>query len=97
MGDGASLRVWETGTGALLRALECRGPHNDICSLLTYQRASDGRPRIAAGSHGGQLCIWDGDDFRVLHNVEVSPGGHALRLLAVYEEPTSGRTRLVTG
>jgi WD40 repeat protein len=88
--------VWDTGTGAFLRAL--RGPEHDdgFRCLVTYQQRSDGRPRVAAGSSGGHLCIWDGDDFQVLHIVQTSDG-ISCGCLAVYEEPTRGRTRLVTG
>jgi hypothetical protein len=96
MDDGACLGVWETGTGAFLGALQ--GPDDSlVCSLVTYQRPSDPRFRVAAGSEGGYFCIWQGDDFRVLHVIQTNQSGFAVRWLAVYEEPTSGRTRLVTG
>jgi WD40 repeat protein len=96
-GDGTSLGVWNTGTGALLQDLKCRGPDNDIWCLMTYQRASDGRPRVAAGSEGGYVSVWDGDDFRVLQVIQTNQRGFAVRWLTVYEEPASGGTRLVTG
>jgi WD40 repeat protein len=89
------LGVWDTGSGAFLQALQ--GPDDYVWSLLTYQRGSDGRPRIAAGSHRSSLRIWDGDDFEVLHNTSTDPEARPLHHLAVYEEPASGRTRLVTG
>jgi hypothetical protein len=96
VGPGALLGVWDTGTGAFLGALTGPpGVKETVWSLVTYQRPSDGRPRVAAGSRGGQLCIWDGDDLRVLHSIQISPEGRAR--LAVYEEPTSGSTRLVNG
>jgi WD40 repeat protein len=94
--DGQSkscLHVWDTGTGAFLRTLEGR-KFNDF---ITYQRPSDGRPRIAAGSNGGHLCIWDGDDFSALHTIWANHEKCALQRLVMYEEPTSGSTRLVTG
>jgi hypothetical protein len=95
LGFGAALGVWDTGTGAFLGALECpRGP-DVIHSLVTYQRPSDGRPRIAVGSAGGRLSIWDGDDFQFLHTIKAAQGN--VNCLAAYEEPTTGRTRLVTG
>jgi hypothetical protein len=95
-GTVPALSVWDTGTGAFLGALQ--GPDDSVvCSLVTYQRPSDGRPRVAAGSDGGHLCIWDGDDFQLLHTIRANPEGLAVGNLAVYEEPTSGRTRLVTG
>jgi hypothetical protein len=93
VGDGYTLGVWDTGTGAFLGALE---PKSFSC-LVTYKRPSDGRPRVAAGSRGGDLCIWDGDDFRVLHAIQTNLLRSAVSCLAVYEEPTSGRTRLITG
>jgi WD40 repeat protein len=92
---GAALGVWDTGSGALLGALQ--GPDHLFCSLVTYRRASDGRPRVAAGSDGGYLCIWDGDDFQVLHTIRTNRKALPLDHLAIDEEPTSGRTRLVTG
>jgi WD40 repeat protein len=95
VGGGATLCVWDTATGAFLGALQ--GPHHVVCSLITYQRASDGRPRVAADSREGPLCIWDGDDLKLLHTIRAHPEGYRLDHLAVYEEPTSGRTRLVTG
>jgi hypothetical protein len=91
-----ALGVWDTGTGAFLGALES-SPRNEVLgSLLTYQRASDGRTSIAAGTTG-HLCIWDGDDYRMRHSLLTHPTGYSVRLLAVYEEPTGKRTRLVSG
>jgi WD40 repeat protein len=97
LGGRGSLGVWDTGTGAFLGALQ--GPEHEFAftSLVTYQRPSDGRPRIAAGSNGGDLCIWDGGDFQLLHNIRTNGGRPTGIRLAVYEEPTSGSTRLVTG
>jgi WD40 repeat protein len=97
-GADAFLGVWDTGTGAFLGALQVPGPAPcDSESCITYQRPSDGRPRVAAGSSRGRLCIWDGDDLQLLHTVQVNAKQRALTCLAVYEEPTSGRTRLVSG
>jgi hypothetical protein len=96
VGDARVLAVWCTGTGELLGALPCLEPAREFTSLVTYQRPSGGT-RIAAGLDGGHLCCWDGDDLQVVHAVEAGPGGAAFLCLAVYEEPTSGRTRLVTG
>jgi WD40 repeat protein len=95
VGSGADLCVWDTGTGALVQSLQ--GPDRAVWSLLTYQRPSDGRPRVVASSDGGHLCIWDGDDMQLLHTITVSEEGDPVLGLAVYEEPTSGRVRLVTG
>jgi WD40 repeat protein len=92
---GANLGVWDTATGAFLGALQ--GPDHVVCSLVAYQRASDGRPRIAAGSEGGYLCTWDGDDFQLLHSIRAYREACPIHNLAVYQEPTSGRTRLVAG
>jgi hypothetical protein len=96
--------VWETGTGAFLQALHAPTPGHVSRSLLTYQRPSDGRPRIAAGFYGGHDSIpqlggiWDGDDFHVRTAIDSSPSlGSTISCLAVYEEPMGGRTRLVTG
>jgi WD40 repeat protein len=90
------LGVWDTGTGAFLQALQ--GPDESIVwSLVTYQRPSDGRPKVAAGAEGGRLCIWDGDNFQLVHEIVASAEGRAVLCLAVYEDPASGSTRLVTG
>jgi hypothetical protein len=100
VGSGAPLGVWDTGTGAFLPALggaQRREVGVRVTSLLTYQRPSDGRPIIAAGSERGQLTIVSGGDGRSLHAIPTSTEGEAVICLAVYEEPTSGRTRLVTG
>jgi hypothetical protein len=91
-GVGALLGVWDTGTGAFLGALQGSEPGHESTSLLTYQRASDGRPRVAAGFDRGRLCIWDGDDFQLLHTVLTNPDQHCVKRLAVYEEPTGGRS-----
>jgi WD40 repeat protein len=98
VGPDTTLGVWDTGTGAFLGALQGPGPapsRSEAC--LTYRRPSDGRPRIAVGSNRGRLCIWDGDDFRPLHDIQVNANDRAVRHLAVYEEPRSRRARLVTG
>jgi WD40 repeat protein len=94
VGPGVALCVWDTATGAFQGPLQ--GPGQVVWSLLSYQRGSDGRPRIAAGSHGN-LRIWDGDDFQLLHAIRPDEEARPLDHLAVYEEPKSGRTRLVTG
>jgi hypothetical protein len=96
-GAGVVLGVWDTGTGAFLGSLQGPEPDYNVQSLLTYQRPSDGRPRVVAGTLHGQLCIWDGDDLQGLHTVEANADERPVRCLAVYEEPTSGSTRLVTG
>jgi WD40 repeat protein len=88
------LAVWDTGTGAFLGALPCPAK---VVSLVTYQRSSDGRPRIAAGSDKGHLTVWDGDDLALAHHIVVGANGQPVRCLAVYGEPISGSTRLVTG
>jgi hypothetical protein len=89
--------VWDSGTGACLWALEGLDRDHEFTDLATYQRPSDGRPRIAAGSNRGRLCIWDGEDFRLIHRIVTSAKGVSVRHLAVYEEPMSGKMRLVTG
>jgi WD40 repeat protein len=97
VGNNDVLGVWDTGTGAFLQALQGPGGTEGVRSLLTYQRPSDGRPRVAALFSGGQLYIWDGDDFQILHIVPTTAEGSFTTFrLAVYEEPTSGSTRLVT-
>jgi WD40 repeat protein len=93
----SSLQVWDTGTGAFLRAFEGVEPDEDSKILVTYHRPSDGRPRIAAGMKDGHLCVWDGDDFTALQTVQTNTEGLCVNRLAVYEEPRGGRTRLVTG
>jgi WD40 repeat protein len=89
------LGVWDTGTGAFLRALTY--PETEFTSLITYQRRSDGRPRIAGGSNTGDVVIWDGNDFRLLQAMEADGRAQPVLRLYMYEETTSGRTRLVTG
>jgi hypothetical protein len=90
------LGVWDSGSGAWLAALQA--PRSQFFqSLVTYQRGSDGRPRVAAGSNKSHVCIFDGDDYRTLRVVEAARDRLPIHSLAVYEEPTSGRTRLVTG
>jgi hypothetical protein len=91
--NSPSLVVWDSGTAAFLCALNGPEGGHDVWSLLTYQ-LSDGRPRIAAGFNKGNLCIYDGDDFHLVHNIQAGPEGHRVDHLAVYEEPTSGKTSL---
>jgi hypothetical protein len=92
------LHVYDTGTGALLRALEGPETNQDPTkNLVTYQRPSDGRPRIASGISDERLGIWDGDDFSVLHAIQTNDHGYHVQCVAVYVEPTSGRARLVSG
>jgi hypothetical protein len=97
LGAGDDLGVWDTGTGAFLGGLLAPQAAGMFTSLVTYQRASDGRPRVAAGADEGHFSVWDGDDFQLLHTITATAEGRPVRCLAVYEEPTSGRTRLVTG
>jgi WD40 repeat protein len=90
--DEGYIGVWDTGTGALLHELMPGG----CTSLVTYHRQPDGRPRVAAGTTLGQVLIYDGDDFRLVGTIsEEGLGEHIFRVIT-YEEPTSGRTRLVT-
>jgi WD40 repeat protein len=96
VGAARCLSVWDSGSGTWLAALQAP-PSHSFESLVTYQRPSDGRPRVAAGSNKGQLCIFDGDGYKALRVTETSPDRRPIHSLAVYEEPTSGRTRLVTG
>jgi WD40 repeat protein len=91
------LHVWDSGTGVCLRALEGLDPVHEFTEVMTYQRPSDGRPRIAAGSNRGRLCIWDGEDFQLLHRIWTSTRRVPVRHLAVYEAPMTGTIRLVTG
>jgi hypothetical protein len=96
LGQDRCVGVWDTGTGAFVRALHGPQRGQEFWSLTTYQRPSDGRPRIAAGSARGHLCVWDGDDFSALHTIETNPEGRSLAKIVVYEDPNTGRTRLVT-
>jgi hypothetical protein len=97
VGNGVVLGMWDTATGAFLQALQPPRPGQCAWTLVTYQRRSDGLPRIAAGFRGGRLQIWDGDDFSILHTMQV-PGAERRipTCLVVYEEPTGGSTRLVS-
>jgi WD40 repeat protein len=96
-GDTSALCVWDTGTGAFLSGLQGPDPGRACRILVTYQRPSDGRPRVAAACDGGHLSIWDGDDLQLLRTIVASADARAVSCLAVYEEPISGSTRLVTG
>jgi WD40 repeat protein len=96
-GADGTLGVWDTRTGAFLGGLQGPDPGSVYRCLLTYERASDGRPRVAAGSNGGHLSVWGGDDFQVLHALVASAEERPVQGLAVYDNPTSGSTRLVTG
>jgi hypothetical protein len=95
--DGTCLGVWDTGTGAFVGDLRGLPSDYHVRSLVTYERPSDGRPRIAAGSETSYFCIYDGEDYSTLRAVPTTPKYTAVTRLAVYEEPTSGRARLVTG
>jgi hypothetical protein len=97
LGTGVILGVWDTKTGAFLGGLQAPQAAGMFTSLVTYQRPPDGRPRIAAAFGRGRFGVWDGDDFQLLHAIAATAEGRPVRCLAVYEEPTSGRTRLVTG
>jgi WD40 repeat protein len=90
-GTERCLAVWDSGTGALLMMLE-----QNCTSLVTYQRPSDGRSRVAAGTTRGQLHIWDGDDFRLVTIIQRVTAGGPIPRLIVYHDPASGKTRLVT-
>jgi hypothetical protein len=70
-------------------------PDRDYRNLATYRRPSDGRPRIAGGDHEGRLCIWDGDDLSLLNAVSTNVDGCCVQRLLVYEEPVTGKIRLV--
>jgi WD40 repeat protein len=94
-GPGALVHVWDSGTGALLGTLEGPQPDRDYSNLVTYRRPSDGPPRIAGGDHEGRLLIWDGDDYSTVHAVSTNVDGHQVERLVVYEEPVTGRMRLV--
>jgi WD40 repeat protein len=96
VGGGVFLDVWDTETGASVRGLQGRQGGLKFRCLLTYQRPSDGRPRIAAGAERGHLSIWDGDDLALAHHIVAGYEGRPVRCLAVYEEPISERTRLVS-
>jgi hypothetical protein len=97
LGVGSALAVWDTGTGAFLGALRAPGGTNGCRSLVTYQRPSDDGPRVAAAFGRGRFGVWDGEDFRLLHLVVADPEGRPVRCLAVYEDPTGGSTRIVSG
>jgi hypothetical protein len=86
------LAVWDLISGAFLRGFEA-----DVWSLATYHRPSDGRPRIAVGVAGGELVIYDGDDFVVLGTAQSHPETDGVTQLAAVEIPGSGATRLVSG
>jgi hypothetical protein len=92
-GSNRFLGVWDSENGAFLRALPCDSP----MLLLAYERHSDGRPRVAVGGCDGCLYDFDGDDYRLLHRFQTNPGQEfPVDNLAVYEDPRSRRTRLVS-
>jgi hypothetical protein len=69
---GQPLGVWDTGTGTFVGALESPQPDYSV-QCVTYQRQSDGRPRVAAATNPNRLCIWDGDDLQLLHSFKIYP------------------------
>jgi hypothetical protein len=88
-GGDRCVGAWDTETGALLHMLPC-----ECTSLVTYQRPSDGRARIAAGTIHGRVLVLDGDDFCLLStSTRDGEGGAILRLVA-YHEPKNGGTFL---
>jgi hypothetical protein len=95
LGHGASLGVWDTATGAFLGALQAPKRARDMECLLTSQRPSDGRPRVAGAFNGGRLAVWEGDDLQELHTMHTKADTRTAYGLAVYEEPWSGSTRIV--
>jgi WD40 repeat protein len=94
-GDWQSLGVWDSSTGKFLRALG-GPPFAAVSSLVTYQRSLDERPRAAAAFDTGQLCIWDLDDYQLCHTIRTDQNRGRVELIN-YEDPVSGRTRLVSG
>jgi hypothetical protein len=95
--DGDFLGVYDTGTGAFLRALQASRREPRLHRMVTYQRPLDGRPGVAAADDG-RVCVWngDGDDPHALHTLPVKDDDGGWLALIVYEEPTSSRTRLVS-
>jgi hypothetical protein len=91
------LGVWDTRAGAFLGALTLPHTHQTFRSLVTYQRPSDGRARVAAGSDGGSFCIFDGDDLRLVREIQTVAGDCHVHSLLAYHEPTTGTTRIVSG
>jgi WD40 repeat protein len=91
------LGVWDTQTGRCLSALQAppspEGPRH-VVSLCPFEIG--GRPRIAAGMEGF-LCVYDGDDFAVLHTIRTLRPEMQISCLAAFTEPGDGRTRLVMG
>jgi hypothetical protein len=99
VGPDVCLGVWDSGTGIFLRCLdpveESIYVINAVLSLVTYQRLSDNSPRIAAG-YQGWFCIWHGDDYSILQVIKPALGvPDGVDKIVVYDDPGSGRTRLV--
>jgi hypothetical protein len=101
VGTRFCLSVWDSNTGAFLRCLD---PVEEsiyvigaVLTLVAYQRLSDNSPGIAAG-YRGCFCIWHGDEYSVRHVIRSDPGGQfGVSHLVAYDDPGSGRTRLVSG
>jgi hypothetical protein len=84
-----SLQIWSAATGEHVGDIECP-PRLD---LRAYS-ASPG-PRIAVACHNGELRIFDGDTFAMLHCLRANRGDMCYPI-CVYYDPTDGRPRLVT-
>jgi hypothetical protein len=83
------LQIWSAETGEHVGDIECP-PRLDVRAYT----ASAG-PRVAAACHDGELRIFDGDTFAMLHCVKANRIGVCYPL-CVYYDPTDGRPRLVT-
>jgi hypothetical protein len=98
--EGSCMGVWDTGTGAFLQALRDPDLTDKFTCIVAYPQRPDGRYAVAAGSNGGRICAWDGDDFRRLFCLDTNPTERdreaSVSYLVAYEEPASGRVRLVS-
>jgi WD40 repeat protein len=83
------LQIWIAETGEHVGDIDCP-PRLDVRAYT-----SSTGPRVAAACNNGELRIFDGDTFAILHCVRASRDDMCYPL-RVYHHPTDGRPRLVT-
>jgi hypothetical protein len=93
--DYPFLAVYDTGSGAFLGTVEApeREPRQGVCSLISYQQPSNGLVCLVAGFGNGRVFVWNGNDRSLLRIIWTNQVDH----LAMYEDPGSGKARLVSG
>jgi WD40 repeat protein len=87
-----TVKVWDGDTGEELASL--RGPCGATTSVAVWKDHAGGHDRIATAFTGGIVRVYDGETFRLLHDLDCGSSAEGMNILLVLTSQPQGEVQL---